>query len=61
MSSEIVSVLSDAEIDRIDALAAQRGLTRDGMIAELIRGGLLREEARRPRAPEPGDPGAGGR
>jgi hypothetical protein len=43
---ETIGELSGEEIDRVDALARQRGLTRDAMIAELVNAGLPAEEAR---------------
>ncbi len=47
MSSEVSGEFSGDEIARIDALATERGLTREAMIAELVHTGILSEEGRR--------------
>ncbi len=46
MRGDVIGELSGEEIERVDALARARGLTREAMIAELVSSGLLAEEAR---------------
>jgi len=43
---EIISELSHEALDRIDALARARNLTREAMIVELVKSGLPIAEAR---------------
>jgi hypothetical protein len=46
MTDEIIGELSSDEVERVDALAQARGLTREAVIVELVRSGLLAEEGR---------------
>jgi|HubBroStandDraft_6_1064221.scaffolds.fasta_scaffold1127531_2 hypothetical protein len=44
IDGDVIAALGEEVIARIDALATQRGLTRDEVLAEVVRSGLDVEE-----------------
>lgn len=52
VSGNVVVVLGPAELARVDAIARERGLSREAALAELVRAGLSAEE-RRGQGPPP--------